>query len=66
MAVWKKHIFEKFNIDLPVFTYEISGKLTFVDMTKEILKKQLPKIFTQKQSLKNSYKILYEYLFLEN
>ena len=34
-------------------------------MTKEILKKQLPKIFTQQQSLKNSYKILYEYLFSE-
>lgn len=65
MAVWKKHILEKFKIDLPVYSYETSGKLTFEDMKKETLKKQLPKIFFKQQALKNSYAILYNDFFSE-
>lgn len=33
--IWKKHIYEKFGVDLPIFEYHFSGKLNHFNPTKD-------------------------------
>jgi hypothetical protein len=42
--IWKKHIYEKFGVDLPIFEYHFSGKLNHFNPTKDEIRALCRKI----------------------
>jgi hypothetical protein len=42
--MWKKHIYEKFGVDLPIFEYHFSGKLNYFNPTKDEIRALCRKI----------------------
>ena len=60
--VWKKHIFEKYGLLLPVFEYARKGVLTQVVTEKAALDKHLPR-FLKISALSQQYKFLRDFVF---